>query len=76
MKKLEDAEAWLLGMNKFFILHSYSKNINSKIAISSLKGKENIWWEDMKNFKGIREDELIWDEFERLFKKKHLSERY
>ena len=30
----------------------------------------------MKNVKGIREEELVWDEFERLFKKKYLSERY
>lgn len=30
----------------------------------------------MKNVKGIQEEELIWDYFERLFKKKYLSERY
>lgn len=30
----------------------------------------------MRNLKGIREEELIWDEFERLFKKNYLSERY
>jgi len=30
----------------------------------------------VKNFIGIQEEELIWGEFERLFKKKYLSKRY
>ena len=76
MKKEEDAKVWLLGMNKFFRFHSYSENTKSKIAIFSIKGKAYIWWEDMKNVKGIREDELTWDEFERLFKNKYLLVRY
>lgn len=33
-------------------------------------------WEYLKNFKGIREDELTWNKFERLFKKTYLLERY
>jgi len=28
------------------------------IANFSLKGKEDIWWEDVKNVEGIREEEL------------------
>lgn len=42
MKKSQDAEAWLLGMNKFFILHDYSKNMKAIITTYNLKGKENI----------------------------------
>jgi len=76
MKKSEDAKVWFLGMKKLFILHSYSKNMKSNIATFSLKWKEDIWWEDVKNVKGIWEDDLILDELERLFKKKYLSERY
>jgi len=30
----------------------------------------------VKNVNGIREEELIMDDFERLFKKKYLSKRY
>ena len=30
----------------------------------------------MKNVRGIHEDKLTWNEFERLFKEKYLSERY
>jgi len=43
MKKSEDVEAWSLGMNKFFRLHSYSKNMKTKIDMFNIKGKENIW---------------------------------
>jgi len=50
--------------------------MKAKIATFSLKGKSIIWWEDVNNFIGIREEELILDEFERLFKKKYLSKRY
>jgi len=42
MKKSQDAEAWLLGMRKFFWLHDYSKNMKARVATFSLKGKEYI----------------------------------
>ena len=76
MKKSKDAEAWLLGMKKFFRLHDYSKNMKEKVAIFNLKGKEYIWKEDVKRFRGIREEELSLHEFKRLFNKNYLSERY
>lgn len=34
---LEDAEAWLFGMNKLFRLHDYPENMKSKIATFSIK---------------------------------------
>jgi len=53
MKKSWDAEAWFLGMNKFFQLHDYSENMKVRITTFSLKGKADIWWEDVKNVRGI-----------------------
>lgn len=50
--------------------------MKAKIATFSLKGKENIWREYVKHVRGIREEELIWSKFGRLFKRKYLSERY
>ena len=50
--------------------------MKAKIVTFSLKGKANIWWEDMNNVKGIHEEDLIWHAFESLFKKKYLSEMY
>ena len=63
----------MIEMNKFFRLHDYSKNMKAKIATFSLKGKTNIWWEDVKNVRDNQEEQLTWSEFEKLFRKKYLS---
>ena len=63
-------------MKTFFRLHEYSENKRAKIATFSITGKANIWWEDVNNVKGIREEKLTWSEFKILFRKKYLSERY
>jgi len=60
MKKPQDAEAWFLGMRKFFRLHDYLENMKAKVATFSLKGKADIWWEDMKNVRCIHEENLTW----------------
>ena len=36
LKKPEDAEAWILGMNKFFELHEYTHNMKARVAIFNL----------------------------------------
>lgn len=48
VKEPEDAEAWILAMNKFFELYEYRDNMKARIVIFSLKGKTNIWWDDVK----------------------------
>jgi len=63
MKKSRDAEEWLLGMNNFFRLHDYSESMKARISTFSLKGKANILWEDVKNVRGIEEEELTWSGF-------------
>ena len=52
------------------------KNMKAIIATFSLKGKADIWWEDVNNVRGIYEEELTWSEFKRLLRKKCLSKRY
>jgi len=47
-----------------------------RITMFSLKGKLDIWWEDVKNVRDTHEEELTWSEFEILFRNKYLSERY
>jgi len=42
VKNLEEAGAWILGMNKFFELHEYTDNMKCIIVIFSLKGKTNM----------------------------------
>jgi len=76
MNKSQDVEAWFVGRNTFFKLHDYTKNMTGIITTFNLKGKADIWWEDVKNIKDIYEEEFTWREFETLFRKKYLSERY
>jgi len=60
-------------MREFFKLHDYSGNMKARVATFSIKGKEDIWWEDVKNVRCIHEEDLTWSE---LFKKKYLSQTY
>lgn len=76
MKKSKEVESWLLCMKIFFRIHDYSKIMKAKIATYILKGKSYIWWEDMKNFSGIFEKELTWNEFEKLFRDQYFFEHY
>lgn len=63
MKKPQDAKAWFLGMRKFFRLHDYSKNMKVTVAKFILKGKADIWWEDVKNVRCIHDEDLTWSDF-------------
>lgn len=55
VKKAEEIEACLLRMKKYFRVHGYFENMKERVAIFNLKGKANIWWEDIKNVKSIEE---------------------
>jgi hypothetical protein len=50
--------------------------LKARIAIFNLNGKASIWWEDLRNVKGIHEKDLSWKQFEKYFKEKYLSEKY
>jgi hypothetical protein len=50
--------------------------LKAQIAIFNLNGKASILWQDLKNVKGIHEEDLSWKHFEKKFKKKYLSEKY
>jgi hypothetical protein len=39
-KKGEEVEAWLLGIRKYFQLHNYSSNLEARISIYHLQGKD------------------------------------
>jgi len=63
VKKSEDAEAWILGMKYLFDLHEYIDNMKAIIDIFNLKGKADIWWEDVKRVRDIMTYDLTWYEF-------------
>jgi hypothetical protein len=46
------------------------------VATFNLHGKASIWWEDLKNMKGVCEEDLSWKRFEKYFQKKYFSKRY
>jgi len=60
----------------FFQYHDYLEKMNSRIATNSLKGKEKIWWEDVKDVIGILKEDLTWSEFKILFMNMYLYESY
>jgi hypothetical protein len=51
----EEVEAWFLDIKKYFQIYNYSNNMKVIMAIYNLKGKANIWWQDLKLAKGLKE---------------------
>jgi hypothetical protein len=58
INKGEEAEAWLLGLKKYFRVHDFLENLKARVATFNLNGKASLWWEDLKNVKGVREEDL------------------
>jgi hypothetical protein len=50
--------------------------LKARISIFNLNGKASIWWEDLRNVKGIHEKDLSRKQFEKYFKKKCMLEKY
>jgi hypothetical protein len=46
------------------------------VVVFNLNAKDSMWWEDLKNVKGIHEEGLYWKWSERYFRKKSLSKKY
>jgi len=63
-------------LKKYFRVHDYSENLKAWITIFNMNGKAPIWWEDLRNVKGIHEKDLSWEQFEINFKKNYLLEKY
>ena len=53
IKKGEKVEAWMLALKKYFHVHDYSANMKARVAIFHMHGNPSIWWEDLKNVKGV-----------------------
>jgi hypothetical protein len=64
IKKGEEIEAWIFCLKKYFQVHNYSKNTKARISIFNLNGGDSIWWEYLKEIKGLKEGKLTWKQFE------------
>ena len=62
-------------MKKYFQINNYFNQLKARMAIYNLTGKADIWWQDLKRVKGIREKNINWSTFKKFFKKKFLSEQ-
>ena len=75
-EKGEDAEAWLLGMRKYFRIYNYSSKMEARIAIHQLQGQASIWWEQWARVKKLDERCVSWKQFRKYFLQKYFSEHY
>ena len=75
-KKGEESKAWMSGMNKYFHIYNYSNRQKAQMDIYNLTGKDDIWWQDIKRVKTLKEKYLTWRFFKKYFKIKFLYEQY
>ena len=47
-----------------------------RMEVYNSKGKGGIWWQDLNTSHGLKEKNLEWPEFKKLFKKQYLSKSY
>ncbi len=46
------------------------------MKIYNLTGKDDIWWQDLKRVKNLKEKCVTWQTFKSYFKRKYMSEQY
>ena len=73
IEKGEEAKAWLSGMKKYFQIYNYYDELKEKMVIYNLTGKDDIWWQDTKKVKDIKDRYVTWKTFKKYFKIKYLS---
>ena len=73
IEKGEEPKAWLFGMKKYFQIYNYYDELKEKMVIYNLTGKDDIWWQDTKKVKGIKDRYVTWKTFKKYFKIKYLS---
>jgi len=60
----QEAETWLLGMERYFKIEKYNGNKKARLAIFTLQGRAFIWWEHMVVVRGINEEKIDWNQFQ------------
>ena len=75
-EKGAELESWLSGIKKYFQIYNYSNQLKARMDIYNLSRNVDIWWQDLKRVKGIKEKNVNWSTFKRYFKNNFLSEQY
>ena len=60
IKNGKEAEAWILGMRKYFQVQDYSGNMKARVSIFNLTRRASIWWDNFRKLKNINERKLEW----------------
>ena len=63
-------------MKKYFQISNYYERLKARMAIYNLTGKADIWWQDIKTVKNLKEKYLTWRVFKKYFKRKFMSKQY
>ena len=63
-------------MKKYFQIYNYSDKLKARMDIYNLTGKADIWWQDIKRVKNMKEKYLNWRVFKKYFKRNFLYEQY
>jgi hypothetical protein len=66
----------VVGNEKYFHLHDYSSNQETRIVIYHLQEKASMWWDQLKKVKHIDEKRISWKHFKKYFQQQYLSEHY
>eukprot|EP00253_Pinus_taeda_P011753 PITA_11753 len=58
------------------MLYEYDHNLKARLAIFQLQGKATLWWEEVKIVKGVGEQTITWEKFQKYSKERYLTERF
>ena len=72
----DDVEVWFLGHNRYFQMKNYSSNLEAIISTYHLHGKDEMWWDQLKQFEHINENMITWKQFMKYFQKEYLSKHF
>ena len=68
VKSSQEAEAWLLGMKKYFQVQDYIGNMKARVSIFILNGRPSIWWEHLMKVNKTNDIKIVWKKFNKYFK--------
>ena len=63
-------------MGKYFHIYQYTDKLKARLVVYQLRGKATLWWEEIKTVRRIDEEQVTWNEFQKNFKDKYLTEHY
>ena len=74
VKNGQEAEAWLLGMRKYFQVQ-YPGNMKAMVSIFNLTGRASIWWGHFRKVKKINERNIVWKQLQNYLSDKYYDDK-